>query len=104
MLNSERSPTNPAAAAAVTSAVSPERKKSWIIGPACSRIPMPAVTSQKSTTHSSQNCGVRMALFADTFAVEIIGAAFAAAGSHPAGFQPGAGRRMRSTPTIMITR
>jgi hypothetical protein len=38
------------------------RKKSWIIGAACSRMPMPAVTLQNSTVHSSQNCGVLIAL------------------------------------------
>ena len=69
MLNSDSTPTNPAAAAAATVEVSPSRKKSMIIGAACSRIPMPAVTLQKSTIQSSQNCGVLIALDADTLAV-----------------------------------
>ena len=68
MLNSDRTPTKPAAAAAATVVVSPSRKKSWIIGAACSRMPMPAVTLQNSTTQSSQNCGVLMALAAETLA------------------------------------
>ena len=57
MLASDSSPTKPPAAAALTVDVPPSRKKSWIIGAACSRMPMPAVTLQNSTTHSSQNCG-----------------------------------------------
>ena len=39
-------PTNPAASAAETEESFPLRKKSWIIGAACSRMPMPAVTLQ----------------------------------------------------------
>ena len=58
MLNSDSRPTKPAAAAAAMARSSPSRKKSWIIGLACSRMPMPAVTLQNSTVHSSQNCGV----------------------------------------------
>ena len=69
MLASESSPTKPPAAAALTLETPPSRKKSWIIGEACSRMPMPAVTLQNRTTHSSQNCGVRMALAAETLAV-----------------------------------
>jgi hypothetical protein len=52
----------------VTELVPSTRKKSWIIGDACSRMPMPAVTLQNSTTHRSQNCGVRMACEARTSA------------------------------------
>ncbi len=52
MLNSDSTPTKPAAAAAATVEVSPSRKKSMIIGAACSRMPMPAVTLQNSTTQS----------------------------------------------------
>jgi hypothetical protein len=51
MLKIESSPTKPAAAAALTDEVSPSRKKSWLIGAACSRIPIPAVTLQNRTIH-----------------------------------------------------
>ena len=55
-------PTKPAASAAVTvESPLPLRKKSWIIGAACSRMPMPAVTLQNSTIHRNANCGVRIA-------------------------------------------
>src|SRR3712207_708786 len=85
MLNSDSTPTKPAAVAAATVEVSPLRKKSWIIGAACSRMPMPAVTLQKSTVHSSQNCGVLMALFAETFSVVTRAFFFIDEGSKPAG-------------------
>src|SRR4051794_41474035 len=62
MLHSDRTPTKPAAAAALTL-----EKKSWIIGAACSRMPMPAVTLQNRTVHSIQNCGVLIAFVAGTF-------------------------------------
>ena len=69
MLNSDSSPTKPAGRGDRRRWSSPpSRKKSWIIGLACSRMPMPAVTLQNSTTHSSQNCGVRIALAAETLA------------------------------------
>src|ERR1700716_2729328 len=68
MLPRDSSATNPAAAVAVTGWTVP-RKKSWIMGDAVSRIPMPAVTFMHSTIQSSQNCGVLTALLADTFAV-----------------------------------
>gem|GEM_PF-3561542 len=45
------------------------RKKSWKIGDAFSRMPMPAVTLKQSTTQSSQNWGVLIAFPADTFAL-----------------------------------
>src|SRR3954463_10684904 len=64
MFARESSPTKPAAATAST-----ELKKSWIIGEACSRMPMPAVTLQNNTTQSSQKDRVRMALAAVTLAV-----------------------------------
>ena len=44
---------------------------------------MPAVTLKQSTTHSSQNCGVRIALRADTFAVVPASRSVAWAGSSP---------------------
>ena len=59
MLASDSRPTKPAASSASMS-----EKKSWIIGAACSRMPMPAVTLENSTTHSNQNCGVRIAVAA----------------------------------------
>src|SRR5262245_25459694 len=67
MFASDSRPTNPAASVALTL-----EKKSWIIGAACSRIPMPAVTLQNSTVHRSQNCGVRIARSAVTSAVVLI--------------------------------
>src|ERR1044072_808459 len=83
MLQSDSRPTKPAAAAALTVS-----KWSWIIGDACSRIPMPAVTLQHSTTHRSQNCGVRIALAAVTFAVVIIRFTAFVSGLLPYGLQP----------------
>src|SRR5262245_24999572 len=81
MLNNESTPTNPAAAATATLEVPPSRKKSWIIGLACSRMPMPAVTLQNNTIQSSQNDQVLMALAADTLAVVTSGFAATVAGS-----------------------
>src|SRR3954467_12255839 len=96
MLHSDRTPTKPAAAAALTL-----EKKSWIIGAACSRMPMPAVTLQNRTVHSSQNCGVLIALSADTFALVTSDLAATFAGSKPAGRQPGAGTLTVNTPNII---
>jgi hypothetical protein len=64
---------------------------------------MPAVTLKQSTTQSSQNCGVLIALRAETSAVVINEPVFARAGSHPAGFQSAAGTRISSQPTDMNT-
>src|SRR3954452_15471720 len=86
MLHSESRPTKPAAAEALTAS-----KWSWIIGEACSRIPMPAVTLQHSTTQRSQNCVVRIAFAAVTLAFVIIRLSACASGFQPAGFQPSAG-------------
>src|SRR5918912_3211262 len=80
MLHSDSRPTKPAAAAAVTLP-----KKSWIIGAACSRMPMPAVTLQNSTVHSSQNCGVLIAFVAVTLPVVIIARVPRSCGVQPAG-------------------
>ena len=102
MLNSDSSPTKPPAAATDTADVPLSRKKSWIIGLACSRIPIPAVTLQNSTTHSSQNDRVFTAFAADTFAVVTSGFAATRAGSKPAGRQSAAGTRTLNTPNIMI--
>src|SRR5690242_4394661 len=76
MLNSDSRPTKPAAAVTATADLPPEsRKKSWIIGLACSRMPMPAVTLQNSTIQSSQNERVLIALAAETLAVVTSGLA-----------------------------
>src|SRR6476469_5232393 len=91
MLASESRPTKPAAVLALTVETVPSRKKSWIIGEACSRMPMPAVTLQNSATHSSQNCGVRVALAAETLAVVTRDLCATWLGSQPAGRQSGAG-------------
>ena len=99
MLHSDSRPTKPAAAAAVTVA-----KWSWIIGDACSRMPMPAVTLQNSTTHSSQNCGVRMAFAAVTFPRVTSVRSAACSGSQPSGRQPSAGSRTVNAPSIIITK
>src|SRR3954451_14276908 len=93
MLNSDSRPTNPVAAVATTSELSPVRKKSWIIGAACSRMPMPAVTLQNSTIHSSQNCGVLIELAAETLSVVTSAFCLTVDGSHPAGCQPSGGTR-----------
>src|SRR5690348_111885 len=104
MLNSDSTPTKPPATATLTDETPSVRKKSWIIGLACSRMPMPAVTLQNSTIHSSQNERVRIALAADTLAVVTRGLALTEAGSQPSGFQSSAGTRMLATPNIMMTK
>src|SRR5918994_1962505 len=93
MLNRDSRPTNPAAAVTATAEVAPSRKKSWIIGEACSRMPIPAVTLQNSTIHSSQNCLVLTALRAETLSVVTRAFFLTDAGSKPAGRQPSAGNR-----------
>ena len=65
---------------------------------------MPAVTLQNSTVHSSQNCGVLMALAAETLALVTIGLAAAVSGSQPSGRQSSAGTRTRNAPRLMKTR
>ena len=62
---------------------------------------MPAVTLQNSTTHSSQNCGVRIALAAETLAVVTIDFGLDARRVEPAGRQPSAGTRTFTAPNIM---
>src|SRR4051794_14249813 len=88
MLHSESRPTKPAAAAALTL-----EKKSWIIGAACSRMPMPAVTLQNRTVHSIQNCGVLIAFVAVTLPVVMSDDAERFGGIQPSGVQPSAGTR-----------
>ena len=105
MLHTDSSPTKPAAAAAETVVSAPSRKKSWIIGAACSRMPMPAVTLQNSTIHSSQNCGVLIALFAETDAVVTMALpSVSSFGSQPSGVQSSAGTLTRKAPSDMTTR
>src|SRR3954451_12567517 len=95
MLVSDSSATKPAAGAGLT------LKNSTIIGDAFSRMPMPAVTLRHNTSHSSQNCGVLMALRAETLLVVISLCTVACDWSQPAGFQPSAGTRTRNTPMDM---
>src|SRR3954453_8799214 len=98
MLKIDSRPTNPDAAATATDDLPPaDRKKSWIIGLACSRMPIPAVTLQNNTIHSSQNDRVRIALAAVTLPVVTSGLAATAAGSKPAGCHPGGGTRTLMT-------
>src|SRR3954469_17495899 len=99
MLQIDSRPTKPAAAAAVTLP-----KKSWIIGAACSRMPMPAVTLQNSTVHKSQNCGVLIAFVAVTFAAVIIERAVRSFGVQLSGRQPSGGTRTASAPSIIATK
>src|SRR4051812_46084103 len=99
MLHSDSRPTKPAAAAALTVS-----KWSWIIGDACSRMPMPAVTLQHNTTHSSQNCGVRIALEAVTFAGVTRLRSERRSGSQPVGFQPSSGSRTVNAPRVIVTK
>src|SRR4051812_8162167 len=99
MLHSDSRPTNPAAAAALTLG-----KKSWIIGAACSRIPMPAVTLQNRTVQSSQNCGVLIAFVAVTLPVVTIERRSSAGGDQPFGRQPSAGTRTVKAPSIIATK
>src|SRR3954454_10730870 len=96
MLQIDSRPTNPAAAAAVTLP-----KKSWIIGAACSRMPMPAVTLQNRTVHSSQNCGVLIAFVAVTLPAVIIERAPCSRGVQPSGRQPSAGTLTAIAPSII---
>src|SRR3954447_15621294 len=99
MLHSDRTPTKPAAAAAVTL-----EKKSWIIGAACSRMPMPAVTLQNRTVHSIQNCGVLIAFVAVTLPA-LMSEDFDSSGAvQPSGCQPSAGTRTVNAPAIIATK
>src|SRR3954447_6413944 len=98
LLHTDSSPPHPPAGAAVTLP-----KKSWIIGAACSRMPMPAVTLQNSTVHRSQNCGVLIAFVAVTLAVVIIERAARSVGSQPSGRQPSGGTRTANAPSSIAT-
>ena len=65
---------------------------------------MPAVTLQNSTTHSSQNCGVLIAVVAVTFAPVIIGVALALGRGPAPGRQPSGGTRTAIAPSIIATK
>ena len=65
---------------------------------------MPAVTLQNSTVQSSQNCGVLIALAADTLAVVTSGFSSTECGSKPSGGQPSGGTRTSQAPNIMTTK
>src|SRR3954469_17361114 len=99
MLHSDSTPTKPAAAAAVTL-----EKKSWIIGAACSRMPMPAVTLQNRTVHSIQNCGVLIAFVAVTLPALMSDDFERSGGVQPSGFQSSAGTRTVNEPAIMAAK
>src|SRR5579871_6518066 len=98
-LNRLSNPTKPAAAAAVTAGANIV----WIIGDACDRTPIPAVTLQNNTIQSSQNCGVRMARSATTLPL-VTNRLRILTGSGPMGLQSGAGTRTVKTPNIMKAR
>jgi len=66
-------------------------------------MPIPAVTLKQSTTHSSQNWGVFIALAADTPAVLASDPALCGLGFQPGGAQPGAGTRISTHPIDMNT-
>ena len=70
------------------------------MGDAWPSTPIPAVTFMQSTTHSSQNCGVRHATSTDTLAC-VTSARGCAEGTQPAGFQSSAGTRTVIAPIIM---
>src|SRR3954447_6474224 len=91
-LHNDRIATKPAAVAASAFA-SDSGKKSLNIGAAFSRMPMPAVTLKQRTTQSNQNCGVLIALDADTWLSLM--PSLLGPGTQPAGRQPGAGTRIR---------
>ena len=64
---------------------------------------MPAVTLRKRATHSSQNCGVRIALRTETLPVVCMGLVVALAGSKFFGVHSGWGTRMTKAPAAMTT-
>jgi hypothetical protein len=98
-LNKLSRPTNPAAPAGETRPLN----ISWIIGEACPRTPMPAVTFMHSTPHSSQNCGVRHAVSTSTCAD--VTSFFGCVGAvQPAGFQSAGGMRTTRAPIMMNRR
>src|SRR5215471_2128706 len=89
MLKMLSRPTNPAAALGVMRSLN----TSWIIADAWPRTPIPAVTLKQSTTHNSQNCGVRIASPGVTLCCVISTFAFSGGGTQPAGLQLSGGTR-----------
>ena len=65
---------------------------------------MPAVTLQNSTTQSSQNCFVLIALEAVTLPRVTSVRSAVCSGSQPSGRQPSAGSRTVKAPSIIITK
>jgi hypothetical protein len=66
-------------------------------------MPIPAVTLKHNTTHNSQNCGVLIALVADTWPPVTTEPAVGDSGVHPCGFQSGLGTRTSIQPSDMNT-
>src|SRR5215469_6398483 len=106
MLNSDKSPANPAAMPAIATLCSGESwpnfrsgnpislpaKISCSIGDAMPITPMPADTFKQSTHQISQNCGVLCALSRCTLCCEIIDLV-SLGGVQPSGCQPVGGNR-----------
>ena len=66
-------------------------------------MPIPAVTLKHNTTHDSQNCGVLIALVAETWPPVTIEPAVGGTGVQPWGFQSSLGTRTSSRPSDMNT-
>jgi hypothetical protein len=64
-------------------------------------MPMPAVTLKHNTTHNSQNCGVLIALLAETWPPDTTDPTAGGTGVHPCGFQSALGTRTNSQPSDM---
>src|SRR5262245_20610118 len=99
MLKRLRRPTNPAAADGDTVPLN----TSWIIGEACPRTPMPAVTFRQRTAQSSANWGVRIAVLTCTCPPATRARGFAGA-VQPEGVQPGGGTRKVNAPASIAAK
>ena len=66
-------------------------------------MPIPAVTLKHNTTHESQNCGVLIALLADTCPTVTSEPTVDDDGVHPCGFQSCLGTRTSNHPSDMNT-
>src|SRR5690349_22034246 len=66
-------------------------------------MPIPAVTLKHNTIHSNQNCGVLIALLAETWPTETIDPIVGGAGVQPCGCQSGRGTRTNIHPSDMNT-
>src|SRR5690348_6915608 len=97
MLQKLRNATKVAALATLTT----PGNISWIIGEACPRTPMPAVTLSRSMDQRSQNCLVLIATCAVTPATAfgVWSLEFDASG-----LQSGGGTRTRKAPNIITTK